>query len=119
MKYMLLIYTSELRYAELTQEEQAANWQAYGAFNQLAAERGMMRGGEGLEPIYTATTVQVRDGKLLKIDGPFAETKEQLGGYYILECANLDEAIEMAAKMPTVTIGSIEIRPLMDTSSVK
>jgi hypothetical protein len=119
MKYMLLIYTSELRYSEMTQAEQDANWQAYGAFNQEAGARGVLRGGEGLEPSYTATTVRIRDGKLLKTDGPFAETKEQLGGFYLLECANLDEAIEMAGKIPNAQMGSIEIRPLVDTSAVK
>jgi len=114
MRYLVLIYTSESAFQNMTPEEQGANWAAYGAFNAEAAQRGVLRGGEVLTPSHTATTVRIRDGKTLTTDGPFAETHEQLGGYYILDCKDLDEAIELATKIPNVSIGSIEVRPIME-----
>ncbi len=87
---------------------------AYGAFGEAAQAAGVMLGGEGLQPTSTATTVRVRDGEALTTDGPFAETREQLGGYYLLDCKDLDEAIGWAAKIPGAQTGSIEVRPVMD-----
>ena len=87
---------------------------AYGAFGEEARQAGVMVGGEGLEPTSAATTVRVRDGERLLSDGPFAETKEQLGGFYLLECDSLDEAIEWAAKIPGASSGSVEVRPVMN-----
>lgn len=110
MKYILLIYGEE---TDLSQADQMAELQAYNLFSAEVSQRGMMIGGEALHLSNTATTIRVRDGKTLTTDGPFAETKEQLGGYYVLDCRNLDEAIEMAAKIPGALNGSIEIRPLM------
>jgi hypothetical protein len=87
--------------------------QAYGALTQEMQEKGVLVAGEGLYPTPTATTVRVRDGERSVTDGPFAETKEQLGGFYVLDCKDLDEAIEWAAKIPGAQFGSIEIRPVM------
>ena len=114
MKYLLTIYADESRYATMTPEDSAALMQAYGAFGQEAQEAGVILGGEGLQPTATATTVRVRDGETLLTDGPFAETREQLGGYYLLECADLDEANRWAAKIPDATSGAVEVRPVMD-----
>jgi hypothetical protein len=91
----------------------AADYIGYETFASEAEQRGMAPVGHALQPVSTATTVQVRAGKVLTTDGPFAETKEQLGGYYILNCGNLDEAIEMATKIPGALTGSVEIRPIM------
>ena len=113
MRYSLLIYTDERVDAQMNEAEQAALYEAYNAFGKEAEQRGVIRGGEALMPTSTATTVRVRNGKMLTTDGPFAETKEQLGGFYILDCKNLDEAIEFAAKIPGAAQGSIEIRPIM------
>ncbi|HEY8168761.1 MAG TPA: YciI family protein [Candidatus Limnocylindrales bacterium] len=112
MQYLLLIYTPEIDPAAVPAEDQEAEMTAYRAFSAEAAERGFMRGGEALEPTATATTVRVRDGRTIVSDGPFAETKEALGGYYLLECPDLDTAIEMAAKIPGAARGSIEVRPI-------
>ena len=114
MRYMLLIYGSEADYARMTQEEHAAMMQAHNLFANEALKRGLLTGGAPLQPTNTATTVRVRNGKTLITDGPFAETKEQLAGIYILNCKDLDEAIEMAVKIPDALIGSIEIRPVME-----
>lgn len=114
MRYMMLIYAAESAYEGATQEDQEREYEEYNAFGSEAKERGLEPQGEALQPIATATTVRVRDGKTLTTDGPFAETKEQLGGYYILNCKDLDEAIEMAAKIPGARIGSIEIRPVVE-----
>jgi len=87
--------------------------QEYGKFTQEVQEKGALVAGDALQPVSTATTVTRENGKIEITDGPFAETKETLGGYYLLECKSLDEAIEHAAKIPTATHGRIEIRPLM------
>lgn len=112
MQYLLLIYTSEQQDAQRTPEERDANMGAYYAFTNAVREAGVMVGGEALHPTNAATTVRVRSGQINTTDGPFAETKEQLGGYYLLDCENLDEAIKWAAKIPGAQDGSIEIRPL-------
>ncbi len=114
MKYLLMIYGDEAGYAALTEAENAALMAEHNVFTQEVVRRGVMLGGEALEPTHTATTVRVRDGKTFTIDGPFAETKEQLGGFYILDCKDLDEALLMASKIPDARTGSIEVRPIMN-----
>jgi hypothetical protein len=116
MKYLLTIYIDESRYATMTPDDSARLMAGYGAFGQEAQEAGVLLGGEGLQPTATATTVRVRDGEALFTDGPFAETREQLGGYYLLECKDLDEAIEWAARIPGAKNGTIEVRPIMEFS---
>ena len=115
-QYALLIYTEERPQEEVSQEQWNEVMDAYNAFTKEIAERGIMRGGEALEDTNTATTVRVRDGKTLTTDGPFAETKEVLGGFYLVDCKDLDEAIEVAAKIPGAQLGSVEVRPVIDFS---
>jgi hypothetical protein len=115
MQYALLIYASEQDWASQTEEESQAQFQEYMSFTKDIVDRGIYKGGEALQPIATATTVRVRDGETLTTDGPFAETKEQLGGFYVVEAKDLDEAIEIAARIPDVRRGSIEVRPIMET----
>jgi hypothetical protein len=112
MRYLLTIYADESRWNDATPEEGAALMAAHQAFSREAGD--VIRGGEGLEPTTAATTVRVRDGAPLLTDGPFAETREQLGGFYVLECANLDEALGWAAKIPDAEYGCVEVRPVMD-----
>jgi hypothetical protein len=111
MRYLLMIYTNEAQDANQTEAERTEEYQAYTDFGTEVAKRGMNPLGEALHPTNTATTVRVRNGKTLTTDGPFAETHEALGGFYLLDCKDLDEAIEMAAKIPGAKNGSIEIRP--------
>ncbi len=113
MRYLLLIYGPEATEPP-SEEAMAEEMTAYNAFGREVTERGVMRGGEALEPTTTATTVRVRDGETVVSDGPFAETKEALGGFYLLECRDLDEAIELAAKIPGAKSGSIEVRPIWE-----
>ena len=113
MQYMVLIYWDQEKDEAMTVEQREAQFNAYRAFTSEVKGRSLMLHAEALEPTTMATTVRVQDGKLLTTDGPFAETKEQLGGYYLLDCANLDEAIEWAAKIPHAKNGAIEIRPVM------
>ena len=113
MRYLLLIYAEEPQSEPDPQEMQAVMGE-YFAFTKEARDRGVYQGGEALQPVATATTVRVRNGETLTTDGPFAETKEQLGGYYLLDCGDLDEAIELAAKIPDARNGSIEIRPIWE-----
>ncbi|HYQ00416.1 MAG TPA: YciI family protein [Polyangiaceae bacterium] len=108
MKYLLLIYEAEKRWENGYNPAETAEYGAFG--KEFAAQ---IVGGNALKPTSTATTVRVRDGKRITTDGPFAETKEQLGGYYLVEAADLDEALNMAAKIPGARYGSIEVRPLM------
>ncbi len=112
MRYMLSIYGDERLWTEATPEQVQAVMAAYEAFGQEAGER--IVAGDGLQPASTATTVRVRDGETVLTDGPFAETKEQLGGFYVLECEDLDEALAWAAKIPDAATGSVEVRPVMD-----
>lgn len=114
MHYALLIYGSDAAYARMTQAEQGAIFQGHSTFFSDMQQRGIYKGGEPLQSISAATTVRVRDGKTMITDGPFAETKEQLGGFYILECKDLDEAIALSTRIPEASFGSIEIRPLME-----
>ena len=113
MQYLLMIYTNEQEEAQRTPEEQDAVMAEYFTFTKGVREAGVMLAGEALHPTTAATTVRVRHGQITSTDGPFAETKEQLGGYYLLDCENLDEAIKWAAKIPGAREGSIEIRPVM------
>jgi hypothetical protein len=112
MKYMLLMYFNTENEPELSPEEHQAAARAWYAFGQEAQAAGVLLGNNGLAPASSATTVRIRDGKTLTADGPFAETHEQLGGYYLLDCKDLDEAIGWAAKVPVAKYGSIEVRPL-------
>ena len=115
MQYLLLIYRNEAELGKMGAEDRKQMMADYGAFTQSIVQSGHFKAGDGLQPTTTATTVRVRDGKMLTTDGPFAETKEQLAGYYILDCKDLDEAIAWAAKIPTCCGGGegcIEIRPL-------
>jgi hypothetical protein len=114
MKYLLTIYNDESRYGEATPRDVQQMMAAYEAFGREASAAGVMLGGEGLSPSSTATTVRVRNGETLTSDGPFAETREQLGGYYLFECRDLDEALGWAAKIPGALDGAIEVRPVMD-----
>jgi hypothetical protein len=114
MKYLLTIYGDESGWNDLSPEEGQQIMAAYGAFGQAAQDAGVLLGGEGLQSSSTATTVKVRDGETITTDGPFAETREQLGGYYLLDCKDLDEAIGWAARIPGAQQGSIEVRPVMD-----
>jgi hypothetical protein len=113
MKYALTIYGDEAARESATEEERNATSQAYGALTQEMESSGALLAGEGLYPTPTATTVRVRDGERSVTDGPFAETKEQLAGFYVLDCKDLDEAIDWAAKIPGAQGGSVEIRPVM------
>ena len=112
MQYLMLIYGNEAAQAAASPEEMKAVMGAYFAFTNDVREKKVYLGGNPLQPTSTATTIRVRDGKTLTTDGPFAETKEQLGGYYLMECKDLDEAIAIAAKIPGAAFGSIEVRPV-------
>lgn len=114
MRYMLLIYSDETGMDNVTEAELAGVMAAYNAFGDEVREKGVFVNGDALHPTPTATTVRVRDGKTMTTDGPFAETKEALGGFYILNCQNLDEALAYAAKIPGASVGSIEVRPIME-----
>ena len=117
MQYMLLIYGDEKNWHAMPPAEITKVMQAYESYSKELAASGALRGGSELAPIASATTVRVRNGKAMTTDGPFAETKEQLGGYYLIDVANLDEAIKWAAKIPSAQGGSIEIRPLTENQA--
>ena|SRR5579859_7009977 len=114
MRYMFLIYTNESTDASATPAEQEQSMKDYDAFGKEAESRGLLLAGDALHPTSTATTLRVRDSKTLTTDGPYVETKEQLGGFYILNCKDINEAIEMGSKIPGARHGSIEIRPIME-----
>ena len=113
MQYMALIYDTHENRSALSAAAREQMIADYMAFTQAAKEAGVYVAGSALKGVDTATTVRVRGGETLYTDGPFAETKEQLGGYYLLECKDLDEALKWAAKLPTAKSGSVEVRPLM------
>jgi hypothetical protein len=108
MQYLLLIYQNEKEPALNTE----ALFKSYNEYTAAIIKSGNMKAGDALQPVTTATTVRVRDGKTLTTDGPFAETKEQLGGYYLVEAKDLDEAIKLAERIPSSKFGSIEVRPV-------
>jgi hypothetical protein len=112
MQYLLMIYSNEADYAKFDAATNKKLLEEYGAFTQGIIQSGNFKAGDRLQPIATATTVRIRDGKTLATDGPFAETREQLGGYYLVEAKDLDAAIAIAAKIPTARYGSIEVRPI-------
>jgi hypothetical protein len=112
MKYLATIYGDESAVASASPEDMKRVLDAYTAFGEEAKDK--ILGGEGLEPTSAATTIRVRNGDREVTDGPFAETKEQLGGFYLLECKDLDEAIDCAAKIPGAQTGSVEVRPVMN-----
>ncbi|MCA9655500.1 MAG: YciI family protein [Thermoleophilia bacterium] len=113
MQYMALIYDTESTMRTMSPDEQKTFMAEYEEFTRQLREAGKLVAGDALKPVETATTVRVRDGQTMITDGPFAETREQLGGYYLMECEDLDEALAWAAKIPSAKHGSIEVRPLM------
>ena len=118
MKYLLLIYQDEGSWAGLSEADQGKLFEEYMTYTRNIKKNGNYIGGEALQPVATATTVRVRNGKTMTTDGPFAETREQLGGYYLVEAKDLDEAIKLATGIPDVRMGSIEVRPIMPTPPV-
>ena len=113
MQFMCLIYSNPANEPVHGTPEFGAMMQGYGAFTKLVQDAGKLVSGNALQGVETATTVSVRDGKAETMDGPFMETKEVLGGYYLLECEDLDDALKLAEKIPTAAFGRIEVRPLM------
>jgi hypothetical protein len=114
MRYAMLIYTQETSPEDISEEEANTFRDAYFEFTNDVRQKGIVSAGEALQPTSTATSVRVRAGETVSSDGPFAETKEQLGGFYILDCKDLDEAIEYAARIPGAWVGTIEVRPIQD-----
>ena len=114
MRYALLICTDESVMLATSPEETASMMAAYDEFNRDMAARGVLQGGERLRPTTDATTVRVTQGDVLVSDGPFAETKEQIAGFYLVDCKDLDEAIEVASKIPAARHGTIEVRPIWE-----
>jgi hypothetical protein len=112
MKYILLIYGDEREWTSLPKDELEKVYEQHGAYGEAMTKAGVMRGGYELQPVATATSLRFTKGKPKTYDGPFAETKEQLGGYYIIEVDTLDQAIEWAQQMPAMGSGTVEIRPL-------
>ena len=113
MKYLCLIYDEESMLEAMSKPENDAFMGEYFGFTNSIKEAGKYFGGEALQPIHTATTVRVRNGKVTTTDGPFAETKEQLGGYYLVEAVDLNEAIQIASRIPSARTGSVEVRPIV------
>ena len=116
MQYILLIYDNEAEAKSRNAEEGQRIFGEYMAFTASVKQSGHMRAGEPLEPTSTATTVRVKGGKTVRTDGPFAETREQLGGFYVVEAKDLDEAVGIAARIPAAKTGSVEVRPIMKMS---
>jgi hypothetical protein len=112
MQYVLLIYGDERQWTKLSPPDTDKMYAAYMKYTKDLVDAGIMRGGSELKPTSSATTVRTRNGKVTTVDGPFAETKEQLGGYYVIEVPNLEKALEWAAKCPGAATGSLEVRPL-------
>jgi hypothetical protein len=115
MRYLTLIYVDEQAVAAMSAEERAKNTDAWYAYTTELAKSGLMLAGDALHPTNSATTVRIQNGKTVISDGPYAETKEQLGGYYLVEAENLDQVLEWAARMPNVVHGgSVEVRPIWE-----
>jgi len=112
MQYLLMIYQNEAEYGKIDAATGKKMMEEYGAFTQSIIQSGNFKAGDALQPTTTATTVRVRDGKTLTTDGPFAETREQLGGYYLVEAKDLNAALAIAARIPGARSGSIEVRPI-------
>ena len=117
MKYLLMIYTAESVDESMSEQDMTKLIADYSAFSADLVRSGKMLGGERLRPVKTATTVRVRNGDATTTDGPFAETKEQLGGFYLIEAADLDEAVAWAKRIPSAAHGSIEVRPIWEMDS--
>ena len=113
MQYLCLIYDDETNWGTLPEDERNAVFDEYGAFTESIKESGNYVAGDALQPTSTATTVRIRGGETLVTDGPFAETKEQLGGYYLVEAKDVDEALKIAERIPSARYGSIEVRPVV------
>jgi len=113
MQYMCLIYDDENVWQGMPEDERNQVFGEYGTFTEAIKGSGNYVAGDALQPTSTATTVRVRDGETLVTDGPFAETKEQLGGYYLVEAADVDEALKIAERIPSARYGSIEVRPVV------
>jgi hypothetical protein len=113
MKYLCLIYDEESKLAAMPKSEMDAFMGEYFAFTNAIKQTGTYTSGEQLQPVHTATTVRIRGGKVTTTDGPFAETKEQLGGYYLIEAPDLNAAIQVASRIPSARIGSVEVRPIV------
>ncbi len=117
MKYLLTLYGDETRFADMTPEQGAESMKAWDSYTQDAINAGVHLGGEGLQPSATATTVRIEErGDPIVSDGPFAETKEQLGGFYLIEARDLNDAIRVASKMPPARLGCIEVRAIKELS---
>ncbi len=114
MRYLCLIYDEEKKVGAMSKSESDAFMGEYFAFTEGIRQTGHYLGGEALQPVQAATTVRVRNGKVSTTDGPFAETKEQLGGYYLINARDLNDAIQVAAKIPSARLGSVEVRPIME-----
>jgi len=115
MQYLLMIAREDAYMTEASPEQRETTMTAFMAYTKALMESGMMLGGNALQPSLTATTVRVRDGKTQVLDGPFADTKEQLGGYYLIDAPDLDTALEWAARCPGASFGAMEVRPIMET----
>jgi hypothetical protein len=113
MKYLCLIYDDEKKMGAMSKAEIDAIFGEYGAFTESITKSGHRLGGEALQPVSSATTVRIRNGKMSTTDGPFAETKEQLGGFYLIEARDLNDAIQVASRIPSARTGSIEVRPIL------
>ena len=116
MRYLCLIYDEEKKLSTMPKAESDQFMGEYFAFTEGIKQSGHYLGGEALQPVQTATTVKVRNGKVSTTDGPFAETKEQLGGYYLINARDLNDAIQVASKIPSARIGTVEVRPIMEFS---
>ena len=114
MKFVCLIYDDEKMLDAMPKEDADAFMGEYFTFTDGIRASGQYRAGEALQPVSSATTVRIRNGKLTTSSGPFAETKEQLGGFYLIEANDMDDAIQVAAKIPSAKLGSVEVRPIMD-----
>ena len=114
MKYLCLIYDDEKKLATMPKDESDAFMSEYFAFTEGVRQSGHYVAGEALHPVHTATTVRVRNGQISPTDGPFAETKEQLGGFYLIEARDLNDALQVAQRIPSARTGSIEVRPVVD-----
>lgn len=114
MRYLCMIYDDEKKTAAMSKSEMDALMGEYFAFTDAIKKSGHYVGGEALQPVHTATTVRVRNGRMSATDGPFAETKEQLGGYYLINARDLNDALQVASRIPSARVGSVEVRPIME-----
>jgi hypothetical protein len=112
MQYLLMIYSNEAEYAKIDEATRQKVTAEYEDFTKSIIQSGNFKAGDRLRPVSTATTVRIRDGKVMNTDGPFAETREQLGGYYLIEAKDLDTALGIAARIPSARLGAIEVRPI-------